>query len=117
MGNLAFRNSCKNNVQTCRCFNKLTKSETDLILTNQVELSFKKGEVICKQGSIVPHVILLTSGLAKAYIEYGKSNLVLKIVSGGKFIALSSAMEGDSFFHYSAQAYIDSSAMFIDLNV
>jgi len=89
----------------------------DLILANQVELSFKKGEIICKQGSLAPHVILLTKGLVKAYIEGGNSNLVLKIISGGKFIALSSAMEGNSVFNYSAQAYVDSTVMFIDINV
>lgn len=89
----------------------------DIILANQVELTVKKGEVICKQGTLAPHVILLSKGLVKAYIESPNSNLVLKIISSGKFIALSSAMDGNSVFHYSAQAYVDSTVMFIDINV
>ncbi len=89
----------------------------DLVLSNQVELTYKKGEIICKQGSLAPHVILLTKGLAKAYIESCQSSLVLKIISSGKFIALSSAKDNNTMFHYSSQAYVDCTVMLIDINI
>jgi CRP/FNR family transcriptional regulator len=117
MENSIFTNSCKSVTPTCLCFDKLSPEEMDLLLANQVELTFKKGDIICKQGSLAPHVILLTKGLVKAYIESCNCNLVLKIISSGKFLALSSAMAGNSVFHYSTQAYVDSTVMFIDINI
>lgn len=112
-----FTNSCKTLTPGCNCFKRLTPDEMDLIVSNQVELTYKKGEIICKQGSLAPHVIFLSKGLAKAFIESCNYNLVLKIISGGKFIALSSAMEGNNVFHYSSQAYVDCTVMHIDINI
>ncbi len=112
-----FNNSCTISRRGCVCFEKLTAEQLNLIELNQVELTYKKGEIICKQGSLAPHVIFLTEGLVKAYIEGCGHNLVLKIISGGKFVALSSAMEGSNVFQYSTQAYIDSKVKLIDINV
>lgn len=98
-------------------FEKLTQAEMELIEENQVQLSFKRGEIICKQGSLAPHVIFLVDGLVKAYIEGSTDILVLKIISGGKFIALPSVMDGNSVFNYSTQAYVDSVVKLIDINV
>jgi CRP/FNR family transcriptional regulator, polysaccharide utilization system transcription regulator len=112
-----FINSCTITSRPCDCFGKLSKAEMALIENNQVELTFKKGEIICKQGTIAPHVIFLTKGLVKAYIEGCRDNLVLKIVSGGKFIALASLMDGNNTYIYSTQAYVDSVVKLIDINV
>jgi CRP/FNR family transcriptional regulator len=112
-----FLNSCTISKRGCDCFEKLTGEEIALIESNQVELTYKKGEIICKQGSLAPHVIFLTDGLVKAYIEGCGHNLVLKIISGGKFVALSSAMEGSNVFQYSTQAYVDCKVKLIDINV
>lgn len=112
-----FMNSCTIPSRSSCCFDKLTHEELEMIEKNQVELTYKKGEIICKQGSLAPHVIFLKTGLIKAYIEGCGSNLVLKILSGGKFVALSSAMEGSNVFQYSTQAYIDSTVQLIDINI
>ncbi|NCU32135.1 MAG: Crp/Fnr family transcriptional regulator [Candidatus Moranbacteria bacterium] len=112
-----FINSCTISSRGCACFEKLTPSEMELIENNQVELTYRKGEIICKQGSLAPHVIFLTKGLVKAYIESCNENLVLKIISEKKFIALSSAMEGSNVFHYSCQAYIDCTVKLIDVKI
>lgn len=111
-----FLNSCTISSRGCVCFDKLTKAEKELIDRNQVELTYKKGEIICKQGSLSPHVIFLSKGLVKAYIEGCSDILVLKIISEGKFIALSSVMEGNNVFNYSTMAYVDSVVKLIDMN-
>lgn len=110
-------NSCTISKVSCACFEKLTEEELQLIEENQVELKFNRGEVICKQGSLAPHAILLTQGLVKAYIESCTGILVVKIISAGKFIALSSIRQDNNLFNYSAQAYVDSTVKFIDANV
>ncbi len=110
-------NSCTISKVSCECFEKLTAEELQLMEENQVELKFNRGEIICKQGSIAPHAILLAEGLVKAYIESCTGILVVKIISAGKFIALSSAREKSNVFNYSAQAYVDSTVRLIDINV
>jgi CRP/FNR family transcriptional regulator, polysaccharide utilization system transcription regulator len=111
-----FLNTCTISSRGCACFDKLTNDEKDLIENNQVELTYKRGEIICKQGSLSPHVIFLCTGLVKAYIEGCSDILVLKIISEGKFIALSSVMDGNNVFNYSTQAYVDSVVKLIDMN-
>jgi CRP/FNR family transcriptional regulator, polysaccharide utilization system transcription regulator len=112
-----FINSCTISSRGCSCFEKLSPEQNALIEENQVELAYKKGEIICKQGSLSPHVIFLSEGLVKAYIESCSNILVLKIISSGKFIALSSVMDGNNVFNYSSQAYVDSVVKLIDMNI
>lgn len=112
-----FINSCTISSTGCSCFEKLTPEELMLFEENQVKVTFRKGEVICKQGTIAPHVIFLTKGLVKAYVEGCSDNLVLKIVSSNKFISLSSLNEGSNTFLYSSQAYVESEANLIDINI
>jgi CRP/FNR family transcriptional regulator, polysaccharide utilization system transcription regulator len=111
-----FLNSCMLSRRGCSCFEKLSPEECEQLARNQVELTYKKGEILTKQGSSAPHVIFLVQGLVKAYLEGSSDNLVLKIISGGKFVALSSATEENNVFRYSTQAYVDSIVRLIDMN-
>jgi len=112
-----FLNSCAISSSGCACFQKLTQEELILFEKNQVTVNYSKGEIICKQGTISPHVIFLTKGLVKAYIEGCNDNLVLKIISSGKFIALSSILESTNTFVYSSMAYVDSEIQLIDAKI
>ena len=98
------------------CFDVLTDEEKDLLTRNTVDIRYKKGEMIAKQGSFASHVIYLTGGLVKVYIE-GRKDLVLKIIPPDHFIGLSSIYDGNSSFIYSAAPYIDSEASLIDVNI
>lgn len=109
--------SCTVSNAKCICFEVLTKEELDLVNNNSMEVVFKKGEKICKHGTLVPHVILLTAGLAKVYLESGQNSLILKVITPGNLIGLTSVFEGNNIFHYSSKAYIDSKAILIDINV
>jgi CRP/FNR family transcriptional regulator, polysaccharide utilization system transcription regulator len=112
-----FLNSCTISTSGCGCFQKLNQEELLLFEQNQVTVHYKKGEIICKQGTIAPHVIFLTKGLVKAYIEGLSDNLVLKIISSGKFVALSSLLDSTNTFLYSSMAYVDSEAQLIDAKI
>jgi CRP-like cAMP-binding protein len=79
--------SCLVENQHSACFDVLTEEEKDLLTRNTVDIRYKKGEVIAKQGSFASHVIYLTEGLVKVYIE-GKKDLVLKIIPADHFIGL-----------------------------
>lgn len=95
----------------------LTKEEQALIDSNSINVRYKKGEVICKHGTIAPHVILLRDGLAKVYLEGLNDSLILKIITSGNIIGLTTIFEGNNIFHYSSMAYIDSTASLIDINI
>ena len=110
-------NSCTVSNAKCVCFDLLTEEENELIKKNQVEVRYKKGEVICKHGTIAPHIIFLKEGLAKVYLEGLNDSLILKIITSGNLIGLTAIMEDNNVFHSSAMAYVDSSASLIDITV
>lgn len=99
------------------CFDVLSEEEKELLAKNTVDIRYKKGEVIAKQGSFASHIIYLTDGLVKVHIEGGSKDLVLKIIPPEHFIGLSSIYDGNNAFIYSATSYVDSEASLIDVNV
>lgn len=101
----------------CRCFEKLSQEEQAYIDENSVEISYKKKEVICKQGSFVSHVMFVQSGLAKVFLDNGENSLVLKIIPGGNLLGLASISEEHNTYQYSAMAYIDTVIKQIDIHV
>lgn len=117
MENFSALNSCTVSNSKCICFDVLSDEEKELIDKNSIEVRYKKGEVICKHGTFAPHVIYLKEGLAKVYLEGLNDSLILKIITSGNLIGLTSVMEDNNVFHYSSSAYVDSNASLIDINV
>lgn len=109
--------SCIVENQHSDCFDVLTDQERLLLDNNTVDIAYKKGEIIAKQGSFASHVIFLKEGLVKVYIQGKGKDLILKIIPSDHFIGLSSIYEGNTAFIYSASTYIDSVASLIDINV
>jgi len=107
--------ACTINVKHCKCFEKLTDAERLFLEEHSVEILYKKGEVICKQGGFASHIMLVVSGLAKVYIESPSNTLVLKIIPDGNFIGMASISEERSTYQYSAVTYVDSVVRQIDL--
>lgn len=108
---------CTINSHHCRCFDKLTDAELELLNANSVKIKYKKGEIICKQGGFVSHIMFMEKGLAKVYIDNGSNSLVLKIIPDGNLLGLASVSEEHNTFQYSAMAYINSEIQQIDINV
>ncbi len=106
---------CTINAHHCKCFDKLTETEKIQLDSNSVTMRYKKGEMICKQGSFASHVMFMEKGLAKVFLDNGKNSLVLKIIPDGHLLGLSSINEDHTTFQYSAMAYIDSEIKLIDI--
>lgn len=118
MGNsLLSVTSCTINSHQCRCFEALTAEEMQLVDANSVKIHYKKGEIICKQGSFVSHVMFVEQGLAKVFLYDGTNSLVLKIIPKGNLLGLTSLSEDYNTYQYSAMAYVDSEIKQIDINV
>ena len=112
---VAVRTSCTVADDHCRCFEALTEEQSALLEKKQVTVEYNKGEIIAKHGSFASHVIFLCEGLVKVYLEHGKETLILKIISPGNLVGLSSLTDGEDVFKYSAAAYQRSVVKLIDI--
>jgi CRP-like cAMP-binding protein len=107
--------SCTLSFHQCRCFEKLTPEQTAFLKEHSVKISYRKGEMICKQGGFVSHVMYMEKGLAKVFLENGSNSLVLRITPDRNFLGLAAVSEEHSTFPYSAMAYVDSEITQVDV--
>ncbi len=108
--------NCKYCFEQNHLFKLLKSSELDFLNNNRLEVSFKKDEIICKQGSPLTHVVVLNRGLGKAYIEGNKNrNLIISLTLPFEINGVP-GMYVDMRHHYSITALVDSSVCFIDAN-
>jgi CRP/FNR family transcriptional regulator len=108
--------ACTISVKHCGCFDVLSKEEKELMDKNSVLVSYKRGEIICKQGAFVSNIMMVESGLAKVFMESNSSKLIIKIVPDGNFIGLASISDDNNTSYYSATAYVDSVVRQIELD-
>lgn len=112
----------------CQCFNcedcysqnpifsLLSKEELEIINNKRVEVSFKNGEIIYKQGMPLTHLVILRNGIGKIYIEGSKGrNLILSYtkpfeMNGGIGVFL------DQIHHSSLVAASDCDTCYIDIH-
>jgi CRP/FNR family transcriptional regulator len=111
------RNSCTLNKAIADCFEKLTDEELLLLEENHVVLTYKKGENLCKQGTLASHIMYICCGLVKVYMENESGSLILKVLPAGNMIGLTALLDGSNVFRYSASAYQDCSVRLIDISI
>jgi CRP/FNR family transcriptional regulator len=103
---------CKDRADIFGC---LCQSELNLIDERRIEVHFKAGELIFKQGTPNMHFLCLTQGKVKTYIEgYDNKNLILSIVKPVEYI-LGPGIYADQMHYFSAMAIEDSVACLVDL--
>lgn len=96
-------------------FKHLTEAELDIVNKNRQEVIFEPGETIFKQGAPMTHIICLTSGLAKVYMEgIDKKNLLLKIIKPTEMIG-GPGLFTDNLQHYSVVTLRRTMACYIDM--
>ena len=97
------------------CF--LSHEELEMVEKNRLNVVFKPGETIRKQGTQMTHVISVNSGMAKLYLEgIENRNAILRIVRPTNFIG-GPGIYLDQMHHYTVMAMMESSVCFIDLNI
>jgi len=111
------RNSCTLNKAIADCFENLTDDELLLLEENHVVLTYKKGENLCKQGTLASHIMYICCGLVKVYMENESGSLILKVLPAGNMIGLTALLDGSNVFRYSASAYQDCSVRLIDISI
>lgn len=107
--------NCKDCNKMIDIFKVLTDEEISLINENRFEVAFNPGETIIKQGTSFTHIVCVTSGLVKVYIEgLNRRNLLLSLMRGGEMIG-SPGMWTDSRHHFSVAAIEETTTCFVDL--
>ena len=99
------------------CFQQLNSNE--LLLTNEskVQVNYKKGETISKQGSFVTHILYVKEGIVKVYRENeDNTNSIFNIYPEKFLIGLSSLFYSETF-QYSVAALSDARICAIDRKV
>lgn len=90
----------------------LTEKEALQLL--RIKINFRKGETICKQGALNTYIMLMDSGLAKAYLEgYQDKGLNFKIIQPYDFIGLTS-IKGSDYYRFSVSAITPCTLYLID---
>lgn len=97
-------------------FKALTKEQMAKVDENRTELTYAKGEIICKQGAFVSNMIFIKEGLVKFYLETKPNSTVIAVEKNGYFIGLQSLFE-KNVFQYSVEALEDTEVCLVDLKV
>jgi CRP/FNR family transcriptional regulator len=93
----------------------LSQEELKIANANRFEVVFNAGENIVKQGTSASHMIIITSGMAKMYLEgYDRKNLLLEIIIPWKLFG-GPGLFTDYRYHYSVAALTETSACFISI--
>lgn len=109
--------TCSDCFQKCHLFKALTKEQLDEIYEFRYDTSFRKGEIIAKQGSPISNVVSLSEGLAKLVLETpGKPDILLTIVKPTTLVT-SPGMFLDNRYHFSVVSLTDTKACFIGMSV
>ena len=111
-------NSCLFCTNKSSCFKQLDKSELEKSNKHRVQLNFKQGETIFKQGAFADHVYFVKEGLVKVYMEipHSDKNLVINILPDGNLIGLPS-LYGNKMHTYTATAIENTAVCIIENNV
>ena len=111
------KKDCVNCGQLSKHFKFLSDKELELVNDTRFEATFNKKEIIFKQGAPISHVIFLSQGYVKIYIE-GSTNqdLILSITKGVSYIT-GPGLYCQGIYSYSAKALVDLEACYVDVEV
>lgn len=113
---IAYAKGCAFCKDRADIFHGLCAKDLDLIDSRRIEVHFKAGELILKQGTPNLHFLCLTQGKVKTYIEgYNGKNLIISIIKPVEYI-LGPGIYVDNMHHFSAMAIEDSVACMVDVD-
>lgn len=115
MENLDKKTHCLQCKVQSSIFRFLTEKELSYINDIRFEVSFKAGENLFKQGGPLTHIICITSGMAKVFLEAeDHNNIILRIMKPTELIG-GPGFRTDYRHHFSAAALVDTVACFIEI--
>ena len=106
------------NCLTCKAksplFHYLSKAELEKVDQNRCHVRYKAGETIRKQGARLSHVISVTGGMCKMYIEgIEYRDIILGIIKPTNFIG-GPGLYADNSHHFTVSAITNTTVCIID---
>ncbi|MCU0457764.1 MAG: Crp/Fnr family transcriptional regulator [Bacteroidales bacterium] len=99
---------------TLPCFSALTGEETELVRDSRVQVVFRRGENLTKQGAFASYVIFIVSGFSRQYIECSNGrDYNLRIITPGEMAGLSAIFNRNTF-SYSVVAVTETTGFLIE---
>ncbi len=118
IGMEVLQHSCAIGQKSGSCIDLLTKQEREWVDSKAVEVNYRKGEIICKQGGLANQIMIVREGLVKIYMESNTGeDLVLQIMPSMNIIGLSALFEGNSVYQFSARTYLDTKVQIIETTI
>ncbi|BAX78424.1 Crp/Fnr family transcriptional regulator [Labilibaculum antarcticum] len=107
-------NTCADCEIASKCFKKLIPSELEFINQMKIQIQYRKGEILCKQGAFASYVLYIPNGLVKLYLENTNNKFTnIKILKSMNFIGLAS-IYGENIYNYSVVALKETDVCLID---
>lgn len=100
----------------CAAATSLQPDQIEMMENNSVQVNFKKGDNIFRQGALSLNVAFLKSGLAKIHMNGPVREKILRIVKAPSYIGLPTSF-GEKVNQFSATALMDTTTCFIDINL
>jgi len=114
MSDIKSEKNCENCSNDGTCFHNLFPEDSEYFNNKKQQLTYAKGENICKQGAFAPYVMYVFDGLIKIFLETGNGrNINLRLIKCGEFISFQSVLD-QQVYNYSAVALRDSRVCLID---
>ncbi len=96
------------------CFSALSPEETELVRESRVQVVFRRGENITKQGAFASYVIFIVTGFSRQYIESSNGrDYNLRIITPGEMVGLSAVFNRNTF-NYSVVAVTETTGFLIE---
>jgi CRP/FNR family transcriptional regulator len=109
--------SCSDCENKCDIFDVIDEKNKDFSVVKPVHVTFKKNEIICKQGNEVTHGLYVIKGTAKLLIEgINNRNIILYILKPHNYVGLLSFFETPQYF-YSVFALEECKICMVDINL
>ena len=93
----------------------LSVNELATLELNCAQITFKKGEVIFREGTLATNIAYLKSGLVKIHIKGPTGDKILRLTKAPSYLGLPTTF-GDKVNNYSATALVESTICFISLD-
>lgn len=100
----------------CAAASNLHPEQMEVMENNSVQVNFKKGDNIFREGALSLNIAFLKSGIVKLHMLGPTREKILRIVRAPSYLGLPTSF-GDKINQFSATALVDTSVCFIDINL
>ncbi|MDX2443773.1 MAG: Crp/Fnr family transcriptional regulator [Bacteroidales bacterium] len=109
------KTNCIDCKHVSNCFTQKIDYVGDFFNHQKVQINYKRGETIIKEGTYVSSIFYVLNGLVKVYLEGPNKNIIVKILKSSDFLGLTSLF-GDHTYYYSATALSDTTICSIEVD-